>query len=350
MTGDIGRLREALHFIPASDRDTWVKMGMAIKSETGDAGFDVWEAWSLQDESFNSKDTRDVWKSIRINGKVTAGTLFHEAKANGWRDDGTHQKPTSEELAERQHIAAERVAQEEARTARERAEAAKKAAVIWKAATEARADHPYLVRKQVSPVATLREIEAGAAAAILGYAPKSSGEMFVARLLVAPVKISNGLSTLELIDQDGRKSAIYGGAKAGGYWAAQPLSENVDTLLIGEGVATMLSAKQVSGHPAIAALSAGNLSAVAKAMRERDPSAALVILADLVKATGDPDSHAVEAAQSVGGKLAIPDFGTGRPDAATDFNDMAELCGAEAVGRAIANASEPDGALRRPGQ
>lgn len=30
MTGDIGRIRKALQFIPASDRDTWVKMDMAI--------------------------------------------------------------------------------------------------------------------------------------------------------------------------------------------------------------------------------------------------------------------------------------------------------------------------------
>jgi hypothetical protein len=41
------RIREALQFIPASDRDTWVKMGMAIKSEVGDAGFALWEGWSL---------------------------------------------------------------------------------------------------------------------------------------------------------------------------------------------------------------------------------------------------------------------------------------------------------------
>ena len=344
------RIREALQFIPASDRDTWVKMGMAIKSEVGDAGFDLWEGWSQQADTFNAKDARDVWKSIRINGKVTAGTLFHEAKANGWRDDGTHQKPTPEELAERQRINAERAALEEARIARERAEAAKKSATVWKAASEAKPDHPYLVRKQVSPVATLREIDAGAAAAILGYAPKSSGEPLAGRLLVVPVKVGDGLSTLELIDQDGRKSAIYGGAKAGGYWAAQQLPENVDTLLIGEGVATMLSAKESSGHPAIAALSAGNLSAVAKAMRERYPSAALVILADLVKANGAPDPHAVEAAKSVGGKLAIPDFGTDRPDGATDFNDLAELLGAEAVGCAIANAIEPDGASHQPEQ
>ena len=342
------RIREALQFIPASDRDTWVKMGMAIKSEVGDSGFDLWEGWSQQADTFNAKDARDVWKSIRINGKVTAGTLFHEAKANGWRDDGTHQKPTPEEIAERQRIAAERAAQEEARTALERAEAVKKSAAVWKAATEAKPDHPYLVRKRVSPVATLREIEAGAVAAILGYSPKSGGEPLAGRLLVVPVKVGDGLSTLELIDEEGRKSAIYGGAKAGGYWAAQQLPENVDTLLIGEGVATVLSAKESSGHSAIAALSAGNLSAVAKAMRERYPAAVLVILADLVKATGAPDPHAIAAAQSVGGKLAIPDFGTDRPDGATDFNDLAELLGAEAVGRAIANASEPDGALHQP--
>ncbi len=345
------RIREALQFIPATDRDTWVKMGMAVKSELGDSGFDLWEAWSQQADTFNAKDARDVWKSIRINGGVTPGTLFHEAKANGWRDDGTHQKPTPEEIAERQRIAAERAAQEEARIASERAEAAKKSAAVWKAASEAKPDHPYLVRKQVSPVATLREIDAGAAAAILGYAPKSSGEPLAGRLLVAPVKVGDGLSTLELIDEGGRKSAVYGGAKAGGYWAAQQLHDGDGlTLLIGEGVATVLTAKESSGHPAIAALSAGNLSAVAKAMRERYPSAALVILADLVKATGAPDPHAVEAALSVGGRLAIPDFGTIRPHGATDFNDMAALLGMDAVERAIANASAPDGASHQPGQ
>ena len=345
------RIREALQFIPASDRDTWVKMGMAVKSELVDSGFDLWEGWSQQADTFNAKDARDVWKSIRVNGKVTAGTLFHEAKANGWRDDGTHQKPTPEEIAERQRINAERAAQEEARAASERAEAAKKSAAVWKAAGEAKPDHPYLVRKRVSPVATLRELDAGAAAAILGYAPKSGGEHLAGRLLVAPVKVGDGLSTLELIDPDGRKSAVYGGAKAGGYWAAQPLPDDDGlTLLIGEGVATVLSAKLAAGGPAVAALSAGNLSAVAKAMRERYPSAALVILADLVKATGAPDPHAVAAALSVGGRLAIPDFGTNRPDGATDFNDMAALLGRDAVKRAIANASELDRASHQPEQ
>ena len=140
--------------------------------------------------------------------------------------------------------------------------------------------------------------------------------LLTGRLLVVPVKQGDGISTLELIDGDKRKAALAGrGSKVGGYWATERLPDGDGdglTLLIGEGVATVLSAKEATGHPAIAALSSGNLPAVAKAMRERYPAAALVILADLVKATGEPDPHAIEAARSVGGKLAIPDFGTDR--------------------------------------
>ncbi len=353
MSNDLDRIREALQFIDPSDRETWLRMGMAIKSELADTGFDLWEAWSLQAESFNTKDARDVWKSIRAGGKVTIGTLFYEAKANGWRDDGMHQKPTPEELAERRRIAAERAAQEEAEIARERADTAKKAAAILKAAAEAKADHPYLSRKRVSPVATLREIDAGAAVAILGYPPKSGGDQLAGRLLVVPVKQGDGISTLELIDGDKRKAALAGrGSKVGGYWATERLPDgdgNGLTLLIGEGVATGLSASEATGHPAIAALSSGNLPAVAKAMRERYPAAALVILADLVKATGEPDPHAIEAAKVGGGRTAIPDFGSDRDPDMTDMNDMAVICGPEAVARAIANATAPARGEHQPG-
>ena len=328
-------------------------MGMAIKSELADTGFDVWEAWSLQADSFNGKDARDVWKSIRAGGKVTIGTLFYEAKAKGWRDDGGHQMPTPEKLAERRRIAAELAAKEDAEIARERADTAKKAAAILKAATEAKADHPYLSRKRVSPVATLREIDAGTAAAILGYPPKSGGDALAGRLLVVPVKQGDGISTLELIDGDKRKAALAGrGSKVGGYWATERLPDGDGsglTLLIGEGVATVLSASAATGKPGIAALSAGNLPAVAKSMRERYPTRPLIFLADLVKATGEPNPHAIEAARAVGGLLAIPDFGSDRPAHATDFNDLHQSHGLDAVKRAIASASAPAMAEPQPG-
>jgi putative DNA primase/helicase len=339
---DIDRIREAVSFVPPADRDTWLRMGMAIKSDLGDPGFAVWDAWSQQADSYKPASARDVWRSIQAEGGITAASLFHEAKENGWRDDGSYRKATPDQLAERHLLAAERTEQEEAEIARERAATAAKAAAIWKAATAAGADHPYLARKCVAPVQTLREIGANDAAVILGYVPKSGGDGLSGRVLVVPVKQGDRLSTLELIDGDKRKAALAGrGTKVGGYWAAQSLGDDDGeglTLLIGEGVATVLSARVACGQPGVAALSAGNILSVAKAMRERYPVADLVILADLVKATGAPDHQAVEAARSVGGKLAVPDFGPDRDPDMTDFNDMAVAFGAEAVKRAIASA------------
>ena len=344
ITGDIDRVREALHFIHASDRETWVKMAMAVKSEVGDAGFDVWDEWSQQDDSYKERNALDVWKSVSENGRVTAGTLFYEARSYGWRDDGAHQKPTREELAERLRANAERTAKDEAETARKHAQAAEKAWKILSAATPATAEHLYLTSKGVLPTANLYEIDASAAATILGYSPNSCGELLTGRLVVVPIEIDGDLSTLELIDGDGRKSAISGGAKAGGFWLPQALPGGDGdglTLLIGEGVATVLTAKEASGHLGIAALSCGNLKAVGEAMRKLYPKASITILADLVKATGKPDPHAVEAVPTVGGQLAVPDFGADRPEGATDFNDMAALHGPEAVKRTIMNAGAP---------
>ncbi|MDA0823253.1 MAG: toprim domain-containing protein, partial [Proteobacteria bacterium] len=305
MMNDIDRIREALQFISTGGHDERFRIGCMVKSELGAAGRDLWDEWR---DGRGDDEAASVWKSISETGALKIGTLFHEAKANGWRDDGTYAKPTPEELVVRRRIAEERVAKDEAEIARERADTASRAAAILKAATEAKVDNPYLVRKRVPPVATLREIEAGAAAAILGYAPNCRGDLLTGRLLVVAVKQGDGISTLELIDGDKRKAALAGrGSKVGGYWATERLPDGDGvglTLLIGEGVATGLSASEATGHPAIAALSSGNLPTVAKAMRERYPAAALVILADLVKATGEPDPHAIEAAKVGAGRTA----------------------------------------------
>jgi putative DNA primase/helicase len=184
----------------------------------------------------------------------------------------------------------------------------------------------------------LREIPAERLAEILGYTPKFRGEPLAGRVLLAPVTVGDALSTLELIDGDGRKSAIYGGQKAGGYWAAQRLPEDVQTLLIGEGVATVLSAREASGHAAVAALSCSNLKPVARTMRDRYPRARIIVLADI----GNGQRDAEKAAQSVGASIALPDFGEHRPEDATDFNDMARLRGAESVRKAIEAAGNSD--------
>lgn len=58
------------------------------------------------------------------------------------------------------------------------------------------------------------------------------------------------------------------------------------------------------------------------------------------RAMNPTPGEATEAARSVGGLLAIPDFEANRPEKATDFNGMAAWCGLEAVRSAITAALE----------
>lgn len=342
-SNDIERVRSALAHVPPHDRDIWLRMGMAVKSELGEEGFSVWDEWSQADETYNDGDARAVWRSISPNGKVSAGTLFHAARANGWKGDSQPVQPPPAELQQRQRAAAARLARDAAECAAERAGTAVKAAAIWKAARPATEDHPYLARKQVSPGPTLREIDAEAARSILAYMPKSGDLSLSGRLVVVPVKQGDKLSTVELIDETGRKAALAGrGSKSGGYWAAQAMPDSPGTLLIAEGVATALTCLQATGFPVIAALSAVNLEPVARQMREHFPAADLVVVADLEK--GKPEAHprAVTAARAVGCRLAVPDFGDSRPETATDFNDLAQNRGLQEVELQIGAAKVSD--------
>jgi putative DNA primase/helicase len=112
----------ALSFIPPHDRDLWVKIGMCLKNEFAEDGFDPWDAWSQGAESYNAKSTKAVWRSISAAGKMGIGSLFHEAAANGWRDNGEHRGPlTAEDLAAKRRARAARdaaTAAEEARKER----------------------------------------------------------------------------------------------------------------------------------------------------------------------------------------------------------------------------------------
>jgi len=73
----------ALTFIPADDRETWVKIGMALQSGFGDAGFDIWDHWSRSAHNYNERDSMIVWKGFKL-GEVTISSLFFIANECGW--------------------------------------------------------------------------------------------------------------------------------------------------------------------------------------------------------------------------------------------------------------------------
>ena len=153
-------IRSALYTIPADDRETWVQIGMAIKSELGDAGFDLWNIWSRQSDRYEATDARVVWRSIKTNGGITIRTLYHEAKTHGWQGEApVKTAPSAEE--KRQRAEAKRREAEE-RKRREADAAAKAEAMLMKAeyvgprarrarngrqSDEVPSAHPYLVAK-----------------------------------------------------------------------------------------------------------------------------------------------------------------------------------------------------------
>ena len=74
------RMAEAmLQFIAGNDdRETWIAVGMALKSVFGNDAFDAWVRWSSDARNFNEKACRASWRGFRARqGRgYTIGTLI----------------------------------------------------------------------------------------------------------------------------------------------------------------------------------------------------------------------------------------------------------------------------------
>jgi len=339
---EAARARAALALIPAEDYRTWVDMAFALKQGFGDAGYDIWDEWSRSAHNYSERAARATWRSASASGGKTLASLFWLAEQHGFDLKGSRVPgAVANGLMGPDRQALERRGQEAERERRKvrarHAAVALEAVSIWRWARPVGPEHPYLTRKQLKPTETLRELEAVELRALLGYEVSSEEEILTGRVLIVPVWRGEVLSTLELIDEHGRKSSLAGGAKKGGYWMTRPSSLNGETaspILIGEGMATVLSAHRATGWFAAAALSSGNLSEVAGILRERFADGGLIVLGDL----GHGEESARQAAKHVAAQLALPVFAPhaliegSRP---TDFNDMAVLSGSAAVRRLL---------------
>lgn len=81
------QLVKLLAFIPADcDRDTWWKIGAALKKELGDAkGWDAFDEWSKTGgASYDADVARRHWDSFEDQG-ITGGTIVHIAKEKGFK-------------------------------------------------------------------------------------------------------------------------------------------------------------------------------------------------------------------------------------------------------------------------
>jgi putative DNA primase/helicase len=282
-------VRALYHINPNCDRHTWVRAGMALHDEYGDEAFDDFDQWSSGGDDYTPSVIRSTWRSFSAGGGVGLGTLIREAQHCGYRrDSSTLEEISNEEREAREH----RIAEQRAKDLANRQRAADLALKLWKMAQPLRrvGAHPYLDRKGLRPVATLRELGQSHVANIIGYAPKAVRDnadiLLTGRILVAPVKVGQRITTCELIDESGAKSCLRDGLARGGYWSASELPEGDGTgktVLVAEGIGSALAAHQETGYLGIAARYVANLPAVATAFRARYPTAEIIVLGELEK-------------------------------------------------------------------
>jgi len=308
----IDNIETALNFIPANDRDTCINMGMAIKSELGESSYDSWDKWLQTGDNYNKKDMLAVWKSINAIGGITVATLFHEAKPYGFEFAKDTPKLTQSEIDKRNIERQAREIEAKKQQAIKYAEAATRCNESWDKAQPASDEHPYLKDKQVKAHSLKQDADGN---------------------LLVPVRINRLITSIQTIHSNGDKRFHFGGEIKSGYHV---IGKATNVVLVGEGFATMAAAFEATTYCSVVAFNAGNLSPVAKIIREKFPQATIVIIADNDQWTeGNPGIRkAKAAAQAINAHVAIPEF----KDASTkptDMNDLFILEGSEVVKQQI---------------
>ncbi|RLB37448.1 MAG: DNA primase, partial [Deltaproteobacteria bacterium] len=187
-------------------------------------------------------------------------------------------------------------------------------------AKSANSNHPYLQRKRIRPLGSIKQLK---------------------NLLLVPVVDSTGqLHALQFIHPDGSKRFLAGTRVAEHFFT---IGEG-EPFYICEGYATAASVYEaVEGQgTVIVAFNAGNVLPVSKVIRKAHLDARITICADNDQWTpGNPGlTKATEAAKVIGALLAVPKFHdtSTKP---TDFNDLAQLEGLEAVRACLDQAKYP---------
>lgn len=328
-----GAIRSALTFIPANDQDLWVRVGMALKSELGEAGFQMFDTWSQTAENYNAKAAKARWKSFKAaGGGITIGTLIGEATKRGFdRAKHLQMPPISPEVKARlQREKRDREKAAQAEIQKKQRLAADEALQRWAGAAESGAS-PYAARKKI----------------------RAYGVRFAADALLVPLVDADGvLWNLQRILVSGEKYFLTDGRVSGCFHPIGDIATS-EWVLVAEGYATAASLHEATGYAVVVTFNAGNIKHVANALRRLHPAAKILICADddsetEAKTGKNPGvTAATEAAQSVQGFWCKP---AGLPAGRTDFNDLALAAGPEAVRAQIKVAVEAQGGVKSPSE
>ena len=154
--------------------------------------------------------------------------------------------------------------------------------------------------------------------------------------IAVPLRDINGnIQSIQWIDADGPKRFFENAKYTGAFFSVgldllKYEQYSKSPILIGEGYATMATVHELTGYPCVAAMSCGNLRAVAEALKGKYPKQLIIFLADNDHHTeGNPGlTHArnVNEALSLNGIIS-PKFK--HTEKGTDWNDYCQIHGEE---------------------
>ena len=316
-------IRTALTYIDATERQTWVSVGTALKTEFGETGFNLFDEWSQTAQNYKSKDAKDAWRSFRI-GKSNIGYIINQAKQNGWVRE-KQQPMSTDEIAKRQRRNEAIAKQAEMQRIKAQKAAAEYAQNIWNKAKPVNPNHAYLQKKGIDHPSVLASIRQDKDALILPL--RNRGEIVGIQKIFA-----NGDKRFNR-DIEKKGSALIIGNR----------DEMQHGFLMAEGFATAATLHIATGKPVVVAFDAGNLKEVSGSLKEfvQNHQTPVLICADKDEnQTGEIKAQA--AAEVLGSTATVitPDFSeteiqnfqaANNGKKPTDFNDLQAIGGIERV-------------------
>ena len=306
--------RRALVHVDPNERALWVKMGAALKSHFGEDGFNLFDDWSATAGNYDAKAVKTTWKGFKSSGGITIGSLVYEAKRGGF--DPKTQASNAPSEAQTTEAREKRARERAAKDAAEAVEVEKQHHAAAQQCTDA---FNRAAPDGVSHYLGIKGVNAH------GVRFETHGD---AVTVLVPLSDNTGkIWNVQRITNDGAKLFAKGARVSGLYHL---IGEYTDTgwVLVAEGYATAATLHELTGYPVAVGFNAMNLKPVCLALRERFPTASILVCADNDKETEERTGKnggvvaAQNAAKAVGGCIVIPQ---GLPLDKSDFNDLFHL-------------------------
>jgi len=272
---------------------------------------------------------------------------FRAGSKSNWVLAEVGEKLSDDERARLHAEAAQRRQERDAKADEQHTLMIREYAALFARADPAPVEHPYFLRKdEVNTTGAIRVVpgpgdNSGPVKIAVGLADAkklreqhpSASVLNMGDLMVPLNDATGALVGMQTISPSGMKMFAKGGRAAG----AAFVIEGQGGIAVVEGWATAQSVHNATGWTVAAAMSAGNLPAIAARMRKEHPDASIVIGADddsrsqrkSYRQRSDAAVYASQAANRTHGIVALPPFEGG--EQGSDWNDYTKAHGRDAA-------------------